>query len=199
MPPFLGLSIASLRVCGIRRQIQPCCGQLRIAGSRANARSESCGESGPRSSDGSRGWAQSDPAVLGGPDAESLRDAWCAARAPIRSAASHAPTMGPISITHITTVVVPVVDQEQALAFYVERLGLEKVLDVTYASVNAPTNAATSSPNRSTICANEASVSSTVSCRMPAVTTTSRCPLLCSRAPTSSGCKTNGASSDSRR
>lgn len=42
--------------------------------------------------------------------------------------------MGPLSITHITTVVVPVADQAQALAFYVERLGLEKVLDVTYDS-----------------------------------------------------------------
>jgi catechol 2,3-dioxygenase-like lactoylglutathione lyase family enzyme len=36
------------------------------------------------------------------------------------------------SITHITTVVVPVGDQETALAFYVERLGLEKVADFTY-------------------------------------------------------------------
>ncbi len=36
------------------------------------------------------------------------------------------------SITHITTVVVPVADQEEALVFYVERLGLEKVLDIAY-------------------------------------------------------------------
>ena len=36
------------------------------------------------------------------------------------------------SITNITTVVVPVADQETALAFYVERLGLEKVADFTY-------------------------------------------------------------------
>jgi catechol 2,3-dioxygenase-like lactoylglutathione lyase family enzyme len=36
------------------------------------------------------------------------------------------------SITHITTVVVPVSDQEAALAFYLERLGLEKVADFTY-------------------------------------------------------------------
>ena len=42
--------------------------------------------------------------------------------------------MVPLSITHITTVVVPVADQEEALAFYVERLGLEKVLDFTYES-----------------------------------------------------------------
>ncbi len=39
-----------------------------------------------------------------------------------------------LSITHLTTVVVPVADQEEALAFYVERLGLEKVLDFTYES-----------------------------------------------------------------
>jgi catechol 2,3-dioxygenase-like lactoylglutathione lyase family enzyme len=36
------------------------------------------------------------------------------------------------SITHITTVVVPVADQETALAFYVEGLGFEKVADFTY-------------------------------------------------------------------
>jgi catechol 2,3-dioxygenase-like lactoylglutathione lyase family enzyme len=36
------------------------------------------------------------------------------------------------SITHITTVVVPVGHQETALAFYVERLGLETVADFTY-------------------------------------------------------------------
>lgn len=42
--------------------------------------------------------------------------------------------MAPLSITTITTVVVPVSDQEEALSFYVERLGLEKVLDVTYES-----------------------------------------------------------------
>jgi catechol 2,3-dioxygenase-like lactoylglutathione lyase family enzyme len=36
------------------------------------------------------------------------------------------------SISHLTTVVVPVADQEAALAFYVERLGLEKVSDFTY-------------------------------------------------------------------
>ncbi len=36
------------------------------------------------------------------------------------------------SITHMTTVVVPVADQETALVFYVERLGLEKVADFTY-------------------------------------------------------------------
>jgi catechol 2,3-dioxygenase-like lactoylglutathione lyase family enzyme len=39
---------------------------------------------------------------------------------------------GMISIAHITTVVVPVADQETALAFYVERLGLAKVADFTY-------------------------------------------------------------------
>ena len=39
-----------------------------------------------------------------------------------------------ISITHITTIVVPVADQAEALAFYVERLGLQKVLDFTYES-----------------------------------------------------------------
>jgi catechol 2,3-dioxygenase-like lactoylglutathione lyase family enzyme len=42
--------------------------------------------------------------------------------------------MAPPAITHLTTVVVPVADQDEALAFYVERLGLEKVLDFTYDS-----------------------------------------------------------------
>ncbi len=37
-----------------------------------------------------------------------------------------------LSISHLTTVVVPVADQEAALAFYVGRLGLEKVADFTY-------------------------------------------------------------------
>jgi catechol 2,3-dioxygenase-like lactoylglutathione lyase family enzyme len=36
------------------------------------------------------------------------------------------------SVDHLTTVVVPVRDQETALAFYVERLGLEKVSDFSY-------------------------------------------------------------------
>jgi len=40
--------------------------------------------------------------------------------------------MASLSITHLTTVVVPVGDQETAHAFYVERLGLEKVSDFTY-------------------------------------------------------------------
>lgn len=52
---------------------------------------------------------------------------------------SAASTDGPrcmisLSITHITAVVVPVAGQEEALAFDVERLGLEKVLDFTYGS-----------------------------------------------------------------
>ena len=42
--------------------------------------------------------------------------------------------MDDLSITHITTAVVPVADQEQALAFYVECLGLVKVSDFTYDS-----------------------------------------------------------------
>ena len=37
-----------------------------------------------------------------------------------------------VSIAHITTVVVPVAEQETALAFYVERLGFAKVADFTY-------------------------------------------------------------------
>jgi catechol 2,3-dioxygenase-like lactoylglutathione lyase family enzyme len=40
----------------------------------------------------------------------------------------------PVSITHLSTVAVPVADQEEALAFYVEHLGLEKALDFTYES-----------------------------------------------------------------
>jgi catechol 2,3-dioxygenase-like lactoylglutathione lyase family enzyme len=37
-----------------------------------------------------------------------------------------------ISVDHLTTVIVPVSDQETALAFYLERLGLQKVSDFTY-------------------------------------------------------------------
>ena len=36
------------------------------------------------------------------------------------------------SLTHLTTVVVPVADQEEACPFYIERLGLQKVQDFTY-------------------------------------------------------------------
>jgi catechol 2,3-dioxygenase-like lactoylglutathione lyase family enzyme len=35
-------------------------------------------------------------------------------------------------MVHLTTVIVPVTDQETALGFYVERLGLRKVSDFTY-------------------------------------------------------------------
>jgi catechol 2,3-dioxygenase-like lactoylglutathione lyase family enzyme len=40
-----------------------------------------------------------------------------------------------LNATHITalsTVVVPVTDQDRAVAFYVEQLGMEKVVDATY-------------------------------------------------------------------
>jgi catechol 2,3-dioxygenase-like lactoylglutathione lyase family enzyme len=37
-------------------------------------------------------------------------------------------------VTRVATVVVPVVDQERALAFYVERLGMRKVNDFAYPS-----------------------------------------------------------------
>jgi catechol 2,3-dioxygenase-like lactoylglutathione lyase family enzyme len=37
-------------------------------------------------------------------------------------------------ISGVATVVVPVADQEQALAFYVEQLGMRKVNDFTYSS-----------------------------------------------------------------
>jgi catechol 2,3-dioxygenase-like lactoylglutathione lyase family enzyme len=53
----------------------------------------------------------------------------------MRSATPNGPScMAFLSITQITTVVVPVADQQKALVFYVERLGLEKVLDFTYES-----------------------------------------------------------------
>lgn len=43
-------------------------------------------------------------------------------------------TTTPTHITGVATVVVPVADQEKSLAFYVERLGMRKVNDFTYAT-----------------------------------------------------------------
>jgi catechol 2,3-dioxygenase-like lactoylglutathione lyase family enzyme len=43
-------------------------------------------------------------------------------------------TDGAVHITQVATVVVPVTDQEQALAFYVGILGMRKVSDFTYAT-----------------------------------------------------------------
>jgi catechol 2,3-dioxygenase-like lactoylglutathione lyase family enzyme len=40
--------------------------------------------------------------------------------------------MSTASLTHLTTVVVPVTDQEEARAFYVEHLGFQQVQDFTY-------------------------------------------------------------------